>query len=77
MPMIFTGLRLSLQASWTKTATAVTLTALATTVQNQLGYEITVALPGSGAYSIPAAAATSLSGGAPGVSAAATLFTGI
>lgn len=67
----------TLQASWTKTAAAVTLTGLDAAVQSQLGYEITVALPGSGAYSIPAAAATTLSGGAPGVSAAATLFTGI
>jgi hypothetical protein len=67
----------TLQASWTKTATAVTLTSLATAVASQLGYEITVALPGTGAYSVPAAAAASLSGGAPGVAASAAFFTGI
>ena len=66
----------SLHATWTKNATATLLT-LASVVQSQLSYEISVALPGSGAYSLPAAAATTLSGGAPGASASATLFTGI
>ena len=66
----------SLQATWTKTATATLLT-LANVVQTQLDYEITVSLPGSGAYSLPAAAQTALSGGAAGAGASATLFTGI
>jgi hypothetical protein len=67
----------TLQASWTKPPVTVTLATLQAEVSSQLGYEITVSLPASGAYSLPAAAATTLSGGAPGVNASATLFTGI
>ena len=67
----------TLQASWTKTANAVTLATLVAAAQNQLGYEITLALPGGGAFSVPAAATTALSGGGAGSAASATLFTGI
>ena len=65
-----------LQATWTQNATA-TLETLASVVQSMLGYEISVSPPGSGSYSVPAVAVTSLSGGAPGASASASLFTGI
>jgi len=55
----------------------VTLATLASTVQSEFGYEIAVSLPGSGAYSVPAAATSMLSGGNPGTPASATLFTGV
>jgi hypothetical protein len=55
----------------------VTLGTLVSTIQSEFGYEITVSLPGSGAYSVPALASSTLSGGTPGTSASATLFTGV
>jgi hypothetical protein len=67
----------TLVATWTKTASGITLGTLESTVAGQLGYEITVSKPSSGAYSVPAGGiTTTLSGGAPGVNASATLFTG-
>ena len=67
----------TLTATWTKTVTGVNLTNLQTLAQNELGYEITVSLPASGAYSVPAAATSTLSGGTTGSPASATLSTGI
>jgi len=67
----------SLVASWTKTVNNVSLATLATSIQNQLGYLITVSLPASGAYSVPAVATSTLSGGTSGTPASANLFTGI
>jgi hypothetical protein len=65
-----------LVVSWTKTVTGITLATLDTLVNSQLGYQITVSKPNSGAYSVPAAGSSTLSGGAQGSNAAATLFTG-
>lgn len=67
----------TLTATWSKMVNDVTIETLASTIQSEFGYEITVSLPGSGAYSVPAAASTTLSGGTPGTLAAATLFTGV
>jgi hypothetical protein len=66
----------TLTVTWTKTATGITLATLDSDVQSGLGYEITVAKPGSGAYSVPAAGSTTLSGGAGGTRASAMLYTG-
>jgi hypothetical protein len=66
----------TLTASWTKTVTA-SLADLQTVIQNQLGYEVVVSLPGSGAFSVPAAGVSTLSGGTTGSPSSATLFTGI
>jgi hypothetical protein len=67
----------TLRASWSKPAvTGITLSTLEAMVKNNLSYEITVSRPGSGAYSLPAAGVTTLSGGAAGSNASATLFTG-
>jgi len=66
----------TLAATWTKTVPGITLATLETLVSSQLGYEITVSKPSSGAYSVPAAGSSTLSGGAQGSNAAATLFTG-
>lgn len=66
----------TLTASWTKTITA-SLADLQTVIQNQLGYEVTVSLPSSGAFSVPAAGISTLSGGTTGSPSSATLFTGI
>jgi hypothetical protein len=66
----------SLIATWQKEVDGVTIGALQSQVQSLLGYEITVSTPASGAFSVPAASTTALSGGATGVAASATLFTG-
>jgi hypothetical protein len=66
----------SLLATWTKTASGLTLSDLDTLAAGDLGYEITVSKPSGGAYSVPAAGVTQLSGGAAATSASATLFTG-
>jgi hypothetical protein len=67
----------SLQATWTKTASGLTLATLASAVQSQLGYEITISKPSSGAYSVPAAGSTTLTGGGTSSNASAILFTGL
>ncbi len=67
----------TLIATWTKTISGVSTSNLQSVIQNELGYEITVALPASGAFSVPAAATSTLSGGTAGSSASGTLFTGI
>ena len=67
----------SLQATWTKTVSGVTLPDLAATVSAELGYELTVSKPGSGAYSVPAPGVSQLSGGGGGTAASATIFTGL
>jgi len=67
----------TLTATWSKMVNDVTLGTLASTIQSELGYEITVSLPGSGAFSVPAAAQSTLGGGTPGTFASATLFTGV
>jgi hypothetical protein len=66
----------SLLATWTKTVSGITLADLDTVISSDLGYEITVSKPTGGAYSVPTAGVTQLSGGAQGTSASATLFTG-
>jgi hypothetical protein len=67
----------SLVATWQKPPVAgVTIGTLQTEVQSILGYEIAVSTPASGAFSVPAASTTTLSGGATGVAASATIFTG-
>jgi len=67
----------TLNANWSRMISDVTLGTLVSTIQSEFGYEITVSLPGSGAYSVPALASSTLSGGTPGTSASATLFTGV
>jgi hypothetical protein len=67
----------TLTASWSKTLLDATLSDLLTVVPAQLGYEITVSLPSSGAFSVPAAAKSTLSGGTAGSPASAILYTGI
>ena len=67
----------TLIANWSKMINDVTLATLASTIQSELGYEVTVSLPSSGAYSVPATANSTLSGGTPGSPASATLFTGV
>jgi hypothetical protein len=64
----------SLQATWTKAVNNITLAQLDTMVQSNLGYEIKVSKPSSGAYSVPANGDTVLSGGG-GTAASGTLFT--
>lgn len=71
-----TGSSFDLEATWTKTVSGVTLTTVASQVSSELGYEITVSTPNSGAYSLPASAVTALSGGSSVAAASATLFTG-
>jgi hypothetical protein len=66
----------TLEATWTKTVNDITVSDLGALVSSELGYEITVSKPSSGAYSVPAAGVSQLSGGAAGTSASATLFTG-
>jgi hypothetical protein len=66
----------SLVATWTKTVSDIMLADLESVVGSDLGYEITVSKPSGGAYSVPAAGLTQLSGGAGATSASATLFTG-
>ena len=65
----------SLLATWTKTSNGLTVADIDTLAAGDLGYEITVSKPSGGAYSVPAAGVTQLSGGGPGASASATLFT--
>jgi hypothetical protein len=65
----------SLQATWTKTVNNITLAQLEAMVQSNLGYEIKVSKPNSGAYSVPANGVTVLSGGGAGTAASAILFT--
>lgn len=65
----------SLQATWTKIVPGITLAQLESMVQSNLGYEIKVSKPNSGAYSVPANGVTVLSGGGPGTAASATVFT--
>ena len=67
----------SLRASWTKTVSGLTLATLEAAVQSQLGYEITISKPSSGAYSVPAAGSTTLTGGGTSSNASAILFTGL
>lgn len=67
----------TLTATWSRMINDVTLLTLTSTIQTGFGYEITVALPSSGAYSVPASATSTLAGGTPGSPASATLFTGI
>jgi len=76
-PPTSTAPTFTLTASWSRMINDVTLATLASTVQSEFGYEIAVSLPGSGAYSVPAAATSMLSGGNPGTPASATLFTGV
>jgi len=64
----------SLIASWTKTATGVTIGTFQSAVAGALGYEISAGAPAGGIFSVPAGVSTNLSGGASGVSASATLF---
>ena len=66
----------TLLATWTKTVSGITLSDLDSLASSDLGYEIKVSKPSSGAYSVPAPGVTRLSGGAVGTSASATLFTG-
>lgn len=66
----------SLTATWQKTVPGLTVLTLDAMVKAQLGYEIKVSRPSVGAYSVPAPVTAQLSGGAPGVNASATLFTG-
>jgi hypothetical protein len=66
----------SLLVSWTRTVSGITLPNLHAMVQSALGYEITVSKPSSGAYSVPTAGVTTLSGGGPGSVASAVLFAG-
>lgn len=70
------GETFSLQATWTKTISGLTLPDFAAVVNSQLGYEVTVSKPGSGAFSVPAAGMSQLSGGGGGTAASATVFTG-
>jgi hypothetical protein len=70
------GPTFSLQATWTRTVTGITLADLASTVAADLGYVVTVSKPGSGAFSLPAAGVSQLSGGGSGTQASATIFTG-
>jgi hypothetical protein len=63
--------------SWTKTVNGITLATLESMIQSQLSYEITVSKPSSGAYSLPAAGSTTLSGGGASSTASATLFTSL
>ena len=62
--------------SWQKEIDGVSITTLQSLVQSDLSYEITVSLPAAGAFSVPAASSVALSGGANGVPASATLFSG-
>ena len=64
----------SMQVSWSKTVSGITLPNLQAMVQSGLGYEITVSKPSSGAFSVPASGVTALSGGGPGSVASAILF---
>lgn len=66
----------SLIATWQKEVDGVTIGTLQAQVQSLLGYEIAVSTPASGAFSVPAASTIGLSGGATGVAASATIFTG-
>ena len=66
----------NLQATWTKSQTGISLSDLETMVQSDLGYEITVSKPSSGAYSVPASGTVTFSGGGPGSNASAVLYTG-
>ena len=66
----------SLQATWTKTVTGITLPHLEATVQSEFGYEITISKPSSGAYSVPANGVVILSGGGTGSNASAVIFAG-
>jgi hypothetical protein len=66
----------TLKVQWTRMVSGITLPALDATVQSSFGYEVTVSKPSSGAYSLPAAGVTTLSGGGPGSNASAVLFTG-
>lgn len=63
-----------LTVAWTKTVTGVTIGTLQKSVTDNLSYEVMVKAPAGGVFSVPAAGATQLSGGASGVAAAATLF---
>jgi len=65
-----------LKVQWSRMVSGITLPTLDATVQSSFGYEITVSKPSSGAYSLPAAGVTTLSGGGPGNNASAVLFTG-
>lgn len=66
----------TLLATWTKTVSGITLPDLASVVSSDLGYEVTVSKPSSGAYSLPSAGTTQLSGGGGATAASASLFTG-
>lgn len=64
----------NLNAVWTNKMSGVTIGTLQQIVASNFGYEITVATPSGGAFSVPAAVTTALSGGANGAFASATLF---
>jgi hypothetical protein len=66
----------TLTATWTKTVSGITVQTLASVVAGNFSYEIGVIKPSSGAFSVPAAGSSTLTGGAQFSNAAATLFTG-
>jgi hypothetical protein len=70
----------SLTATWTSPTVTTTVDELVTTlatVLSQLGSQITISKPGSGAFSLPQAASTTLSGGTPTSAASAILYTSL
>jgi len=66
----------TLTAKWSKPPVSATLETLAA-VLSELNYEITIGKPSSGAYSVPAAGVTTLSGGSASSNASATLYANI
>jgi hypothetical protein len=66
----------NLTATLQQSVSGVTIGTLATAVASNLGYEITVSTPGSGAFSVPAASSVTLSGGDTGVKASGIVSTG-
>jgi hypothetical protein len=66
----------TLQASWTSPILTATLDTLASVI-SELGYEITVSKPSSGAYSLPQGGSTTLTGGTATGNASATLYTSL
>jgi hypothetical protein len=65
-----------LKATWQKTVNNITLDTLAS-VLSELSYVVTISKPSSGAYSVPAAGSTTLSGGNASSNASASLFTSL
>jgi hypothetical protein len=66
----------TLKATWQKTVNNITLDTLAS-VLSELSYVVTISKPSSGAYSVPAAGSTTLSGGNASSNASASLFTSL